>query len=153
VVPTLDDALFELTETFVVNLTSPTNAILADAQGTAAIVSDDPKPSVSVGDASKVEGASGGSSLVFTVTLSAVSGAASKVSFATVNGTAVAGSDYTAKTGTLTIQAGKPSGTVSVTIRGDTILEPEERFTLILSAPSNVTVADGEAVGTIVNDD
>jgi hypothetical protein len=153
-VSTVAEALFEFDETFAVNLTSPTNATLADAQGVGTIVNDDPMPSVSIGDVSKVEGAAGTfSQLIFTVTLSAVSGVTSKVRFATANRSALAASDYAAKGGTLSIAAGKTTGTVAVTVKGDAAIEPDETFALILSAPVNVTVADGEALGTIANDD
>ena len=77
----------------------------------------------------------------FTVTLSAVSGRDVTVDYATANGSAAAGSDYTAANGMLTIAAGNPTGTVEVTtLTDDDSSESEETFTLTLSNPSNATL-------------
>jgi chitinase len=154
-VMTIADTLFELEENLAVRLTRPTNATLSDAQASATITNDDPKPSVTVTDVSRLEGSAGTSALlVFTVSLSTVSGTASKVHFATANQTATtSGRDYGAKSGTLTIALGKTTGTISVTIRGDAVVEPDETFELRLSSPIHVTLDDLEAVGTILNDD
>ena len=153
-VPTIDDALYEPDETFVVSLTSPTNATLGDAQGTATIANDDPIPSLTIADVSRLEGPAGtNSQLVVTVTQSAPSAVASRVVVATANGTAVSGSDYGAKSATVTIRAGSTSATVAITIKGDAVVEPNETFRLLLSAPTDAVIADGEAVATILNDD
>lgn len=53
----------------------------------------------------------------------------------------------------MTIRASGTTGTISISIKGDATLEPDETFTVGLSAPVHVTIADGEATGTIVNDD
>ena len=72
----------------------------------------------------------------------------------TANGTATAGSDYTAlPLTTLTFNPGHTSQTVTVTILGDLMDEPDETFTLNLSNATNATIDDGEATGTILNDD
>ena len=65
------------------------------------------------------------------------------VNFATVNGTATAGSDF-ARTGNLTFTAGQTTKTISVTVIGDTPDEPNEIFLVNLSAPSSATIADGQ---------
>ena len=151
---TLPDALFELDETALINLSSPTNAAITDAQGVLTIVDDDPMPSLTVGDASRLEGpARTNSQLLFPVTLSAPSGVTSQVRLTTANGTATAGSDYGAKDVTLSIRAGSTTATVAVTVRGDDADEPDETFRLVATEPHHVTLADGEAVGTIVDDD
>ena len=62
--------------------------------------------------------------------------AAVTVTYATANGTAIAGQDYTAKTGTVTIPAGATSATFSVPIMGDTVVEQDETFFVNLSDPS-----------------
>ena len=69
------------------------------------------------------------------------------------NGTATAGSDYTAASGTLTFAAGETSKVVHVQVSGDTAVESNETLTLTLSSPSGATIADGTAIGTITNDD
>src|SRR5690606_8851756 len=83
----------------------------------------------------------------FTVTLSSPPAGAVTVQYATANGSAAAGSDYTATSGTLTFNPGGPlSQVVPVTILGDTTVEVVEQFVVNLSSPSfNAEIADGEA--------
>ena len=73
--------------------------------------------------------------------------------YATANGTATAGSDFVAQSGTLTFAAGQTSRTIGVVVRGDRNPEPNETFTVRLSGPSGATIARGTGVGTIANDD
>ena len=73
--------------------------------------------------------------------------------YATTAGTAKTPADFTAKSGTVTIAAGKTSATVVVPVKGDTVREPNEAFTVNLSAPTNSGIADAAGTGTIVNDD
>jgi hypothetical protein len=109
-------------------------------------------PTVSVGDASVVEGNDGTAALTFTVTRTGT--AAATVNYATADGTATAGSDYVATAGTLNFAAGETSKTVTVQVTGDTAFEQNESVRLLLSNPTaGTTIADGEGVGTIVNDD
>ena len=105
-VPVIGDTMDETDETLVLNLTAPTNATIARSQGTATITDDDAPPSASIGNASRAEGKAGSANLSFTVTLSAASGRPVTVDYATSNGTASAGSDYTLTTGTLSFPAG-----------------------------------------------
>jgi len=112
---------------------------------------------VSVGDVTIAEGNAGTTTLTFTVTRSGTAGAFS-IDYATSDGTATAGSDYLAASGTLTFTAGGPlSQTIDVTINGDTLAEPDETFNLLLGTITNIsgttTLADGIAIGTIANDD
>jgi hypothetical protein len=114
-----------------------------------------PAPSVSIGDVSLSEGNTGTTAFNFTVTLSSVSGVPVTVQYATTNGTATAGSDYTATTtgSTVTIPAGQLSATITVSVIGDTVKEANETFYVNLSSPVGATIADGQGVGTIINDD
>lgn len=89
----------------------------------------------------------------FTVSLSSASANSVTVNYATANGTATAGSDYTAKSGTLTFAAGETSKTVTVNILGDTVVESDETFSLLLSGASNATIGTGTGTATLVNDD
>ena len=89
----------------------------------------------------------------FTVTLSAAAASAVAVSYSSADGTATAGSDYTAVSGTLNFAAGETSKTIDVSIAGDTAVEADETFTVSLSGPVGATLADSSAQGTIVNDD
>ncbi len=105
-VPVLGDTLDENDETFSVNLSAPVNATLSTATGTGTIVDNDPTPTLSINSVSVQEGDSGTRNATLTVTLSAASSKQVTVSYATANGTATAGSDYTAASGTLTFQPG-----------------------------------------------
>jgi aryl-phospho-beta-D-glucosidase BglC (GH1 family)/cellulase/cellobiase CelA1 len=109
-------------------------------------------PTLSIGDASITEGNSGTSLLAFTVQLSQAATGPVTVHYATADGTATAGSDYTAGSGTLTFAAGETSKTISVPIIGDTVVEANETFSIALSGASGATIAQGSAVGTIVDD-
>ena len=150
-VPVLDDALDESAETFTVRLSSPTRATISDDEGVGTITDDDAPPSLSIDDATEEEAS--GAAAVFTVTLSGVSGRDVTVNYATSNGTAVAGSDYTATGSTLTIQAGSETGTITVPILNDAVSEPAETFTVTLNSPTNATISDDEGVGTITDND
>jgi probable HAF family extracellular repeat protein len=112
-----------------------------------------PTPTVSIGDVAVTEGASGTRSATFAVAISPMSSNAITVAYGTADGTAVAASDYNAASGTLTIPAGRTSWAVSVTVRGDRRREPDEVFRVNLSNANGATIADGQGVGTIRNDD
>jgi hypothetical protein len=109
---------------------------------------------LSVADASITEGNSGMQNLTFTVRLSKADRKKTiTVNYSTADGSASAGSDYTAASGTVTIAAGRNSATLSIPIIGDTAVELDETFSVNLSNPVNAAIADGQAVGTIMNDD
>lgn len=153
-VPVLGDTTYEANETFNVNLTAASNgATLADALGVGTINNDDAMPTLSITGASTLEGQSGTHVMTFTVTQSAVSGVATTVNWTTANGSASAGSDYVAASGTLTIPAGSTTGQIQVTINGDTAIEGNETFTVSLSSPAGATIAAGTATGTIIDDE
>ena len=153
------DTVHEGDETFSVNLSLITNTTNSTAMAVATIVDDDPQPTISVNDASVLEGNSGDATMNFAVTLSNPS--VSDVSFTAQTqdagsgaGFATAGTDYDAlPASVITIPAGQTSGMVSVTVHGDTDIEPDEVFSLALSAPSNGTLNNTSATGTITNDD
>ncbi|HET6782901.1 MAG TPA: Calx-beta domain-containing protein, partial [Pseudoxanthomonas sp.] len=110
--------------------------------------------SLSIGDASVTEGASGTAAMTFTVGLSRASIAAVSYNIATADGAATAGSDYAARSLTgETIAAGQTSRTFTVTVNGDQQREPNEAFIVNLSGATGATLADGQATGTIVSDD
>ena len=149
-VTTTDDPLEEEDETFTVTLTGATHAVLGastSARGT--ILDNDSPPTVSVSNASATEG----SSVSFTVSLSAESGKPVTVDYATASGTATSGTDFTVASGTLTFTAGTDSQTVSVSTTDDSTDEGNETFTLTLSGPTNATLADDTATGTINDND
>lgn len=148
------DVLTEANETFLVNLSSPVNATIADGQATGTILNDDTAPAFSINDVSITEGNAGTKQLAFTVTLSKASGQSISVNYATANGTAQAGSDYIAKNGTLTFAPGGAlTQTVSIIINGDTVVESNEALYVLLSGAVNASISKARGVGTITNDD
>jgi hypothetical protein len=146
------DTRTENNETFYVRLRQPSGATLSDAEGLGTIRNDD-KPSITVGNVRVTEGNSGTTNAVFTVTLSVPTTRQVTVNFATANGTATAGSDYVARSGKLTFAPGETAKTVSVAVNGDTTVEADETFRLVLSSAVNATLGTAQATGTIVNDD
>lgn len=153
IVPLIGDNVDEINETYVVNLTNPTNATLANAQGAGTILDDD-GPTISIADLSVIEGNTGSTNANFTVTLSGPSVQDILVVYSTFNGTAVSGQDYQRVFGNvLSIPAGSTSVTATVRIVGDFLIEPDEQFLVLLQSPQNATIADGQATGTIINDD
>ena len=93
--------------------------------------------------------------MTFQVRLSRAWNAPVTAQWATQEGTAAAGSDYVAASGSLTIPAGtrRPTVPVAVTVNGDRVAEPDETLRVVLSSPTGAEIADGEATGTIRNDD
>ena len=147
------DTQKEANETFTVKLSNPTGATLADAVGLGTILNDD-GPVLKINDVSKAEGNSGTTAYTFTVTLSPASTGTVTVKYATANGTAVAGSDYSAIPATLlTFSPGQTSKQVTVNIKGDTSREANETFAVNLSAATGATLFDGQGLGTLLNDD
>ena len=151
-VPVIDDALDEADEeTFAVALSAPTGATLDAGTATGTIRDDDEPPALSVADAAGDEDVG---ELEFAVTLSAPSGIEVSASYATKDGTATAGGDYAAATGTLVFAPGEVSRTIRVAILDDALHEAdEETFELTLARLANATPADVSATGTIRDDD
>lgn len=108
---------------------------------------------LTVSDATVVEGNTGLTSLSFAVQLSGPAKAAATVSYATANGTAIAPADFGATLGALSLGKGNRTRTVVVQVVGDTLDEADETFTLGLSNASGATIADGSGLGSILDDD
>ncbi len=151
-VDVLGDLLDEPDETYFVDLANPVNATLADAQGLGTILDDD-EVEIAIDDVTVDEGDSGTTDAVFTVTLTSAPASDLTVDFATVEGTATAGLDYTSASGTVTIPAGSSVGPIAIAVLGDLVLEPDESFTVELSSPSAGTLVDAEGLGTILDDE
>ncbi|MCZ8248770.1 Calx-beta domain-containing protein, partial [Microcystis sp. LE19-195.1E] len=156
------DTKVESNETFLVNLsnlqTNGSNVTLADNQGQGTINNDD-SASISISDVTVIEGNSGTTNAVFTVTLSNQVDTAVTVNYATADGTATTtDNDYTAIAATpLIFNAGETSKTITVAVNGDNQVESNETFFVNLSNLNangrNVTIADNQGQGTITNDD
>jgi glucose/arabinose dehydrogenase len=110
-------------------------------------------PAVSINDVSVSEGNSGTTTAGFTVSLSTASSQTVTVNYATANNTATAGNDYINASGTLVFAPGQTSQTLNVGISGDVLNEDTVSFNVNLTSPTNATIADGQGVGTIVDDD
>ncbi len=147
------DTLNEPSETFFVNVTNVTNALVVDGQGVGTITNDDPLPSLSINDVTVTEGNAGTVNATFTVALNAASGRSVSVNYATADGTAAQPTDYASASGSLTFTPGQTSQTITVTVNGDTTPEGNETFFVNLSGATNATISDSQGVGTITNDD
>ena len=107
--------------------------------------------SITVQDARAIEGVD--EIISFEVTLSAAASEPVTVDWSTADGTATAGEDYVASSGTLTFAAGETAQTIEVTVLDDAHDEGEEIFALRLSGAAGAELADAEATGTIANSD
>src|SRR5262249_41050943 len=152
-VPVLDDAIDEFDEVFGVDLSGPLNATISRSRAMGTIVDNDPPPHLSINDVSIAEGDSGQVSASLSLTLSAVSGKPITVQYDTADGSAVAGSDYVASSGTVTIPPGALSAAVKVPVKGETTFETNESFTVNLSNPGNVVIDKFSGSVLITNDD
>ena len=153
-VPVNGDLLDEADEAFTITLSQAAGgATLADATASGTIRDNDPLPALQIADAQANEGNSGTSILAFSVTLAPVSGRTVTVDYATSSGSATTGSDFVAASGTLSFSAGQTTRSINVTLQGDAVVEADETFSLTLSRPSNATLSDGTATGTILNED
>ena len=151
-VVTLRDDDYEGSEEFTVRLRNPSGATLDDATGTGTIQDDDDPPQVFIENDVTVDE---GDTAQFVVKLSATSIVPVTVDYATMEGTAVDGTDYTGASGRLNFRAGEDSKTVAVRTRQDNIDEPDtETFTLELSGPEDATLGSKTTgTGTITDDD
>ncbi len=148
------DTADESNETFTLNLDTPINADLIDAQGVGTIVDDDALPSLTISDVTVNEGNSGAHTAVFTVTLSPAYSQPITVSFATLAGTAKAGTDFQPVSGTLHFAPNETTHAIDVIVNGDVVDEGNsETFSVVLSNPINANLSDDIGLGTIVDDD
>ena len=155
-VPILQDILVEAPEQFYVNLANPVGLQVAKGFATMTLIDDDATsraPIAAVGDVAVNE--SDGLAH-FAITLDRASTVPVTVSYRTVDGTATGGSDFVARTGSVTFNPGETVKTVDVAILDDATGEAVESFTLKLTAISGVTdaaIGDGEAKATIGRSD
>jgi glucose/arabinose dehydrogenase len=158
-VPITNDTLFEGNETVNLTLSSPTGGATLGGQATAVLtIQDDdaaPQPGTLQFNAGSYSLAENGGSLTVTVTRTGGTAGAVSVHYATSDGTATAGSDYTAASGTLTFAAGEASKTFTVPVLDDTAAEGSETVTLTLSSPTGGATLGSPATATftIVDND
>jgi hypothetical protein len=157
-VPVYGDTRDEYTEIFYMDFRGPTNAVLVGGVASGLIVDDDPPPALTINDVTLAEGNSGTTSAVFTVSLSAASGKTVNVNLAARDGTAQAGNnDYVPWGSYLSFAPGETAKTVTIQVTGDMRDEYDENFVVDLWIDSlyaeYASIADGQGVGTILDDD
>jgi len=148
-VSVIGDTLYEGNEYFFVDTSSGGAGDEGGGQKVT-IVDDDPAPVVSVSGTTVSEN---GGSARFDVSLSAPSGAPTTVAYSTADGSATAGSDYVATSGTLTFAPGETSKSVSVDLVNDAVHEDAESFSLALSSPVGATLGTAQANANVIDDD
>ncbi|HEX3152291.1 MAG TPA: Calx-beta domain-containing protein [Gemmataceae bacterium] len=150
----VNDSVYEGNETINLGFAASANYTIGGTSAHAmTIVDDETPPSISIGNASLTEGDSGTTNMTFTVTLSGQSALTTTANFNTANGTAIAGTDYNAASGTVTFPALNTSQNVTVQVIGNTIFQANRQFTVNLSSPANGTIGTGTGTGTINDDD
>ena len=151
------DTAVEPDEGFAVTVYNVSAANLGDVEAVGTITNDDVSggsPVLTIADVSMAEGNRLSRQMTFTVTLSAAAAGPVTYNIATANGTALAPGDYTAQSLTgQSIVAGATSKTFKVAIKGDTVAEANETFKVNVTGVSGATLGDGQAIGTITNDD
>ncbi len=151
------DTFVEANEVFYVNLTTPTGATLGTASAAGTILNDDTLPTLSIAanSTNKSEGNSGATPFTFTVTRTGTTTAASTVNWAVSGGTATA-ADFTGGVlpgGSISFAVGETSKTITVNVAGDTAVEANETFNVVLSGATGATLTTASAAATILNDD
>jgi autotransporter-associated beta strand protein len=112
-----------------------------------------PPPTISIDDVSVVEGNSGSTDAIFTLTLSAPSDQTVTVDYATADETATSPDDYASTSGTLAFNPGETTKTITVQVSGETLNEFDETFIVNLRKSTNSGLVDSEGRATIMNDD
>ena len=152
-VVTLNDLTREPTEAFVLRLSAPVGVVIKRASGRTRIMDDDPLPALSIGDVVVQEGDAGQAPASFPVTLAGATSTTVTVAYTTGDGSAAAGSDYTAASGTVTFLPGETTKHVDVPVHGDLVDEDDETLAVTLTNPVGATLATATAAGTIADDD
>jgi hypothetical protein len=154
-IPILNDTTDEPDETLNFTLSNPTNGAQLINPSTAVITvtDNDNPPIVSVNDVSVLEGNENLTAFAFSVSLSEASAFATSVNWATSNGTANATTDYQTASGTVNFAPGETTKQITVQVIGELLVEINETFNVNLSAPTLLTIGDGQGVGTILDDD
>jgi hypothetical protein len=147
------DLTDEDAESIRIILSNVVNASINPEQGVITIEDNDAAPRMTISHSEIAEGDTANVATQFTVTLSAASERAIQVNYHTEDHLAVAGRDYFATSGTLTIPPGQTTGVISLTSVADTIDEPSRAFRLTFSNPVHVTLSSTMAVVTVTDDD
>jgi len=146
------DKIVERNETVALSLASGTGYVIGGTPAVIGTIVNDDSPTINLSaDRTVVEGTTSPQTVSYTLTLSDASTKTITVQYATANGTAAAGLDYTSVTGTLTFNPGVTSQVINIPILNDSINEADETFTLTLSSPTNVNLGTATTVTTITD--
>jgi hypothetical protein len=150
----IEDTVDEPNETFNVTLSNPVGAVLGDAVGQATIFDDDAPPNLAASDCAVVEGNAGATPCSFAVTLSSPSAFPITLDYFTLSGSAVSGTDFEALSGAISFAPGQAGPlVVAPNVLGDTAVEPDESFTLVLQNAVNAALPTSPVTATILDDD
>ncbi|GGA48279.1 Calx-beta domain-containing protein [Okeania sp. KiyG1] len=150
--PIFGDKIVENNENSTVNLSQTQNTQIENSKRIAAI-KDNNLAKISISNTQITEGNKGQKQARFTVTMDSEIDENVKVNFTTVNDTAKAGLDYKRTKGTLNFRPGQTKKIISVPILGDTLIENNEKFQVVLSKPKNANIDDNKGIATIKNND
>jgi len=156
-IPIIGDTAGEGNQTFAVKLTDTGASGIPIEQdtGVGTIIDDDNPVLVGagIGDAAVVEGDTGAKAVSLTVTLSSSISATTIVKYHTLDGTATAGGDYLARSGSVSIAGGKTSGTIMIMVNGDTSVENDEAFSVVIDSAGTFSIDRSTGTIRIVDDD
>lgn len=152
-VPVINDSLTEAAETFTVTLSNPVGALLGTAKtATVTIADGDSAIQFSVASASVAESAVSGN-ITLLVTRTGTSTGAASATYSSADGTATAGSDYTATSGTINWGAGDATAKpITVPILNDSAVEGSETFKVNLTSAVGATLGANKAVTVTITD-
>ena len=146
------DTKIELDETFDVVLNNPQGVKVVKDRATVTIENDD-YINLTIGNISESEGNSGTKNFTFIVVANEIATSVIRFSYRTEDGTAIGGEDYEATTSTATISAGQDRVSIDIVVNGDTDIELDETFDVVLSNPQGAIIQKDRATGTIEEDD
>jgi hypothetical protein len=152
----IGDDIYENREAFRVEISNPRNATVDPNRRSAVvgILNDDDAPTVTITDVEVVEGDEGTTDAVLTLTSTGPTVLDSWIWYRTEDGSAVAGSDYLARNGMVTVRAGSSTAVIRVPVIGDTAVEGDEWFSVVLTDATRAQLGTpSQATVTIVDDD
>ncbi|MFN6002758.1 MAG: Calx-beta domain-containing protein [Dolichospermum sp.] len=148
------DTIVESNETVALTLATGTGYTIGTTTAViGTITNDDLLPNLNLSaNQTIVEGNTNPQNVSYTVTLSRTSSQTITVQYATANGTAIGGSDYTSTSGTLTFNPGVTSQVINIPILNDSLNEANETFSLTLNSPTNASLGTSQTVTTTITD-
>jgi len=147
------DTIIESDETVALTLATGTGYTIGTTTAVTGTITNDDFPSINLSaNQTIVEGNTNPQNVTYTVTLSSTSTQTITVQYATANGTAIAGSDYTSTSGTLTFNPGVTSQVINIPILNDSLNEANETFSLTLNSPTNASLGTSQTVTTTISD-